>query len=190
MPLPLNDEPMTIEEYYEYTGEERCELIGGHIYYMTAPTRRHQAILRELVSLIDRHIKDKDGDCIVYPAPFSVQLSDTEDTVLEPDISIICDRKKLTDRGCLGAPDWIIEIASPTSISHDYIEKLKLYNKAGVREYWIVNPSDRSVTVYPLERSQVADSYKFTDIVPAGIYEDFSLDFNQIIAMMKRENLN
>ncbi len=189
MPLPLSNVTMTVEEFYNYTGEERCELIDGYIYDMSAPTRLHQAILRELVNEIDRHIKNKGGDCVIYPAPFNVQLSDRKDTVLEPDISVICDKSKLTDRGCLGAPDWIIEIASPGSISHDYIEKLKLYTRAGVREYWIVNPSDQSVTVYPLERSQVADSYKFIDIVPAGIYDDFSVDFNQIIAMMEREDL-
>ncbi len=187
MPIPLSDGRMTAEEFYSSTGEERCELIDGIIYDMSSPTRSHQAILRDLVGIIDRKIKERGGDCLVYPAPFVIQLSD--DTVLEPDISVICDRSKLTDRGCQGAPDWIIEIASPTSIARDYIEKLKIYTAAGVREYWIVNPSDRSVTVYRLSESHVADSYVFTDVVPVNIYEDFSVDFNLIIEMMKREEL-
>ena len=189
MPLPHRVEAMTAEEFYSYTDEEHCELIDGYLYDMAAPSRLHQAVLRELVGLVDRYIKEKGGDCTVYPASFNVQLSDKEDTVLEPDITVICDRSKLTDRGCLGAPDWIIEIASPGSISHDFIEKLKLYSRANVHEYWIVNPSDQSVTVYMLDKSAVADSYKFTDVVPVGIYSDFSIDFNQIIEMLKREEL-
>ena len=187
MPIPLRYERITAEEFYETTGEERCELIDGIIYNMSSPTRSHQAILGELYSIIKDYIRNKGGDCLVYPAPFDVQLSD--ETVLEPDISVICDRSKLTDRGCQGAPDWIIEIASPTSIARDYIEKLKLYTAAGVREYWIVNTSDRSVTVYRLREAHVADSYVFTDVVPVNIYEDFSIDFNLIIEMMKREEL-
>ena len=189
MPLSLKDDRMTAEEFYEHTGEERCELIDGYIYDMTAPTRIHQAVLRELVRIIDDHIREKDCDCLIYPAPFNVQLSADKDTVLEPDISVICDRSKLTDRGCLGAPDWIIEVASPTSIARDYIDKLKLYTAAKVREYWIVNPSDQSVTVYDLCRTSVADSYWFGDVVPVDICDGFAVDFNLIIEMMERENL-
>ena len=189
MPLPLKDDRMTVEEFYAHTGEERCELIDGYIYDMSAPTRIHQAVLRELVRIIDGHIREKDCDCLIYPAPFNVQLSADKDTVLEPDISVICDRSKLTDRGCLGAPDWIIEVASPTSIARDYIDKLKLYTAAKVREYWIVNPSDQSVTVYALSRTSVADSYWFGDVVPVDICDGFAIDFNLIIEMMERENL-
>lgn len=189
MPLPIISSKMTIEEFFSYTGEENVELIDGVLYDMASPSRIHQAIVRELSGVINGYIQGKGGDCVLYPAPFAVQLSDSEDTVVEPDISVICDRNKLNDRGCLGAPDWIIEVASPTSISHDYIKKLQLYSKTGVKEYWIVNPSDTSVTVYNFSESNIPHSYGFADIVPSGIYKDFGVDFRQIKEVLAKENL-
>ena len=98
---------------------------------------------------------------------------------MEPDISVICDNDKLTDRGCTGAPDWIIEIISPTSTSHDYIKKRDLYKKAGVRYYWIVDYSSDAVTVLDFSKDN-SDSYSFEDAVPSGLYEDLEIDFKKI----------
>lgn len=169
----------TAEDFYNMPEDIRAELIDGEIVYMASPSRIHQEILGELFNLIKNYIKSKKGSCHVYPAPFGVQLDEKEDTVLEPDISVICDPNKLNDRGCLGAPDWIIEIASPSNPKYDYITKLNLYNNANVREYWIVDPVSRSIYVYELEGDKFSiNVYSFDDTVKAGIYEDLYIDFS------------
>ena len=101
------------------------------------------------------------------------------DIYLEPDISVICDKNKLTDEGCKGAPDWIIEIVSSSSRSMDYNKKLFKYRAAGVREYWIVDPTKRLIMVYNFEHD-IFRQYSFSDRVKAGIYEDFEIDFERI----------
>lgn len=116
------------------------------------------------------------------PAPFAVKLSnDIDDTIVEPDISIICDRNKLTDRGCTGAPDWIIEIISPSNSRHDYVRKLNLYADTGVREYWIVDPIKESIFVYYLEQENFkAEAFSFKDKIKVNIYDDFYIDFTKL----------
>ncbi|MDE7479609.1 MAG: Uma2 family endonuclease, partial [Lachnospiraceae bacterium] len=130
----------TEDDYYNLGEDVRAELIDGELYYMAAPSRLHQKILNYLNTEINLYIRSKGGPCEVYPAPFAVKLFKDDKNIVEPDISVICDPNKLTDKGCSGAPDWIIEIASPSNPSHDYVKKLNLYLDAGVREYWIVNP--------------------------------------------------
>ncbi len=143
----------TEEDYYNLPENVRAELIEGNlIYNQAAPSRIHQTILGELHTVINNYIKSKDDSCRVYPTPFAVRLGEDRKTVVEPDISVICDKDKLTDRGCTGAPDWIIEIVSPGNSSHDYILKLNLYANAGVREYWIVGPYRKRIFVYRLEQ--------------------------------------
>lgn len=168
----------TAEDYYNIPEEIRAELINGEIVYMAAPSRIHQEIAIQLSTLINSYIKSKKGECKVYAAPFSVQLRKNEDIVVEPDISVICDKSKLNKRGCLGAPDWIIEIVSPSNPEHDYIDKLNLYTKASVREYWIVDPQNQNIHVYCLEPGKFSVKvYTFHDTVKAGIYDDLSIDF-------------
>lgn len=166
----------TAEDYYNMPEDIRAELIEGQITYMASPSMFHQAILNELSYAITDYIKSKGGKCRVFPAPFAVQLRKDKDTVVEPDIVVICDLDKLNSRGCLGAPDWIIEIASPSNPGHDYITKLAIYNEAGVREYWIVDPQSNYIHVYNLETGNL-DVYSFKDTVKAGIYEDLFIDF-------------
>lgn len=104
-------------------------------------------------------------------------------TIVEPDISVICDRSKLTERGCTGAPDWIIEIVSPGNSSYDYIRKLNLYADAKVREYWIINPINCTVLVYHLEESKFEVAlYTFQDKIKVNIYDDLWIDFAEIDA--------
>ena len=98
---------------------------------------------------------------------------------MEPDISVICDTSKLNDRGCNGAPDWIIEIVSPASRKMDYFTKLFKYRTAGVREYWIVDPLKNLILIYNFDTSD-SEQYIFADTVKAGIYEDLYLDFSRI----------
>ncbi len=181
MPLPQTETNYTAEDFYNMPDDVRAELINGKLYYMASPSRIHQKILGELHFMILRYIKSKNGTCEVYPAPFSVQLQGENDTVLEPDISVVCAPSKLNDRGCIGAPDWIIEIVSPSSVKHDYFVKLNLYINAGVREYWIVNPQDRNVTVYSLEQDMFhVKTYSFHDKIKAGIYDDLFIDFSEV----------
>ncbi len=169
----------TEEDYYNLPENVRAELIDGQIYYMSAPSRIHQEILMFLSKTIANYIDSKKGPCKVYPAPFAVKLFSEDDrNVVEPDISIICDPNKLTDRGCTGAPDWIVEIVSPSNSSHDYIRKLNLYADAGIREYWIVNPIKESIFVYHLEETKFeAAAYTFQDKIKVNIYDDLWIDF-------------
>lgn len=102
-------------------------------------------------------------------------------TIVEPDISVICDRNKLTDRGCSGAPDWVIEIVSSGNSSHDYVRKLNLYADAGVQEYWIVNPMEETVLIYHLEESKFkVRSCTFQDMLDVNIFEDLRIDFSSL----------
>lgn len=171
----------TEADYYALPEDVRAELIDGQIYYQAAPSRVHQKISGTLYYKIRDYIESKNGLCEVYPAPFAVKLREDRKTIVEPDISVICDRDKLTDKGCTGAPDWIIEIVSPSTSSHDYICKLNLYADAGVREYWIVNTAEQSIFVYHLEKDSFKVKYHtFQDKVKVNIYNDLWIDFQEI----------
>ena len=159
---------LTYGDYCTWDDDQRWELIDGEAFCMSpAPTRTHQGVLGELFFQIrqqlDRH------PCQVYVAPFDIRLpkgeesDDQIDTVVQPDLAVICDARKLDDRGCRGAPDWIIEILSPTTARMDQIRKRALYERAGVREYWLVHPTDQVLFVY---RHQGA-GYGPPDILPA-----------------------
>lgn len=158
----------------------RAELIDGRMYAMAAPTLEHQDILMWLSALIFNYIKAHGGKCKVLPAPFGVFIKKDDRNYFEPDISVICDRGKLDQKGCHGAPDWIIEIASPSSRRMDYHLKPLIYAESGVQEYWIVDYEMRKVSVYSFQKSAVLCEYRFCDTVKAGIYEDFMIDFTQL----------
>ena len=180
MPMPQN-QVYTESDYYALPEDVRAELIDGQIYYQAAPSRMHQRILSKLHQRIANYIDTKGGLCEVYPAPFAVKLHKDRKTIVEPDISVICDRDKLTDKGCTGAPDWIIEIVSPGNSSHDYIRKLNLYADSGVREYWIVNPMEQTIFVYHFEKDNFkAAPYTFQDRIKVNIYDDLWIDFQEI----------
>ena len=152
---------------------------GNLIYNQAAPSRIHQTILSELHTVINNYIKSNQGACRVYPAPFAVKLREDSKTIVEPDLSIICDKNNLTDRGCTGAPDWIIEIVSPGSRRMDYFIKLFKYRTAGVREYWIVDPEKNRITVYNFE-SEDTGEYAFSESIKVGIYDNLTIDFNSM----------
>lgn len=169
----------TIEDIYNLPDGQRAELINGKLYMMAAPGRIHQELVSDFTYLIKDYIKNRNGDCKVYPSPFAVYLNADDKIYLEPDISVICDKNKLTDEGCMGAPDWIIEIVSPSSRPMDYNKKLFQYRTAKVREYWIVDPMKQLITIYNFEHDTY-EEYSFSDKVKAGIYEDFEIDFSGI----------
>ena len=178
MPLP-KERSYTIEDMYNLPDGERAELIDGNMYMMAPPSRRHQAIAGEIFTSIHNYLKQKNGSCIPYIAPFAVFLNNDNTNYVEPDISVICDPSKLSDRGCEGAPDWIIEIVSPSSRNMDYYTKLFKYRTAGIREYWVVDPAKECITVYNFE-NETTDDYSFHDTVKVGIYSDFSIDFSKL----------
>ncbi len=172
----------TEEDYYNLPEDVRAELIDGQIYYMSAPNRIHQEILMFLSKMIANYIDSKKGTCKVYPAPFAVKLFENNDkTIVEPDISVICDPKKLTDRGCDGAPDWIIEIVSPSTERMDYGIKLFKYCSAGVREYWIINPVNRTVNIYDFQSNEKTGQYSFDNDIRSCIYDDLSIKIADLL---------
>lgn len=169
----------TIDDIYALPDGERAELIDGNIYYMAPPSRKHQRIITELSTIINNYIKANNGSCEVDLAPFAVFLNENDKTYVEPDISVICDRNKLIDKGCNGAPDWIIEIVSPSSKRMDYMTKLFKYRTSGVREYWIVDMEKNRITVYYFETDYM-EEYTLSDKVKVNIYDDFEIDFSTI----------
>ena len=164
----------TIDDIYALPDGERAELIDGKIYYMAPPSWTHQRISSKLHQTIANYIDSKNGTCQVLAAPFAVFLNEDDINYVEPDISVICDQSKLDEKGCHGAPDWIIEIVSQSSKSRDYMAKLFKYRTAGVREYWIVDPEKQMVMVYGFEKD-IAEQYKFGEDVPAAIYDGFTI---------------
>ena len=180
MPL-LKTNVYTVEDIYALPEGQRSELIDGQIYDMAPPNRTHQRIVSQLTKIIGQYIDRKQGSCEVYPAPFAVFLNKDSKNYVEPDISVICDKEKLDDRGCNGAPDWIIEVTSPSDPQRDYGIKLFKYRTAGVREYWIVNPQKHTVMVYDFEKEERSNQYNFCDDVPVCIYEDLILNIDQLL---------
>lgn len=155
MALP-QEKCYTMADVLNWDGQERIELIDGYPVMMAPPARVHQRACMALAGQLYHYLKGK--KCEVYPAPFAVRLFEQEGdypedvyTMVEPDISVICDSSKLDAAGCKGAPDLVMEILSPSTIRHDQFTKFNLYQRAGVREYWIVNPAEKSVQVFLLE---------------------------------------
>lgn len=171
----------TSEDYWNLPEGQRAELIDGQLYDMAPPNRMHQELVRELTVILSNHIKSNNGNCKVYPALFAVNLDADDKKWIEPDISVICDRNKLSDRGCEGAPDFIIEVVSPGSRKMDYSTKNALYSDAGVREYWIVDPAKERTTVYRYEEDAAPMVIPFNHVIQVGIYSDLRITISELI---------
>ena len=171
----------TIDDIYNLPEGQRAELIDGQIYNMAPPKRIHQRIVSQLTKLIGQYIDNNHGSCEVYPAPFAVFLNKDDKNYVEPDISVICDKDKLDDLGCNGAPDWVIEIISPSTQHMDYGIKLFKYCAAGVREYWIVNPITQTVNVYDFEQEEGTCQYSFCDPVSVCIYPELVIQMAELL---------
>lgn len=178
MALPAEQTRYTFADVLSWEENDRVELIDGEAYMMAPPSRIHQKISGEIFRQLANFLIGK--NCEVYPAPFGVRLFEKDgdrpkdvDTIVEPDISVICDKNKLDKYGCKGAPDLIIEILSPSTQRHDRFVKLNLYLWAGVREYWIVEPETRTVQVYMLENGILHPSafYGPGDIAKVNVLE-------------------
>jgi len=153
MALPVEKERYTFADVLAWDENERAEIVGGEPVMMAPPSRIHQEISFEICRQLGNYLEGK--RCKAYPAPFAVRLFEKDgeapedvDTMVEPDISIVCDRDKLDKHGCKGAPDMVVEILSPSTQRHDRLVKLGLYQRAGVREYWIVDPDSSTVQVF------------------------------------------
>ena len=180
MPLPKSNN-YTIEDIYSLPDGQRAELIDGQIYDMAPPSPFHQELVMELSATLRDYIKKNSGSCKVYPAPFAVFLNQDDHNYVEPDISVICDPNRINEKGCNGAPDFIIEIVSPSSQRMDYLTKLFKYRTAGVREYWIVDPAKEKVVVYCYENDSDPCLYSFDADVPVGIYPGLTIRIRDLL---------
>lgn len=172
-------------EQYESLPEDTCaEVFDGQIYYMSSPSQEHQTISMELSTILNTYIKKNQGSCRVFHAPFDVKLNDTPLTIVQPDLMIVCDKDKLDGKRCNGAPDFIIEIVSPNNPADDYIRKLYHYKNAGVREYWIVDPRRKIVTVNYFEGDVLNIQYSFESTIKVNIYEDLYISFSEISELL------
>ncbi len=182
----------TFADYLTWFDDKCRELINGFIYEMSpAPTSSHQRLSGKLYNTVSNFITGKKGKCEVFYSPFDVRLPNTSTevannqifTVVQPDICVICDPSKIDERGCLGAPDLIVEIISPATAHRDLHEKLHLYELSGVREYWIVFPKDQIVTVHELKATGKYDegtTYSYQNKVKMRIFDDLEIDLKVI----------
>lgn len=179
MPASKKKARYTYADYIDWPNNERIELIAGEAFLMASPSPFHQQILMELSRQIANFLEGK--PCRIYPAPFDVRLfaqhgdaPSNIDTVVQPDISVVCDKTKIDGNGCKGAPDFIIEILSPSSLRHDRLVKLGLYQKAGVREYWIIDPKNTSVQVFLLDDNgilRLMEDYGSNNVAKVNVLE-------------------
>ena len=179
----------TISDYLALPEDERWELIDGHLYRMAAPATDHQVLLGELYYRIRNCIESCGEDCLILAAPTDVQLDMDDRTIVEPDLIVLCDLKKLQKKRIAGAPDLLVEILSPSSRSRDMILKNRKYRKAGVREYWIVDPEEKCVIVSIFEKEMeefTSRIYDFSSEIPVGISEGrCRIDFAGIAGKLK-----
>jgi len=184
-PLP-QEKRFTYADMLDWDDNTRYELYDGQPVALASPSNNHQLICMELSRQIANYLVGK--RCKVYPAPFDVRLFEEDgDTpedvsiVVQPDISVVCDSGKTDGHGCKGAPDMVIEVASPSTSRYDKLVKFNLYLQAGVREYWIVDPADRVVSVYLLKDGQYhAAAYGADSSVPVGVLDDCTIDLSTV----------
>lgn len=179
----------TYADYLNWDTPDRYELIDGEAVLLAAPTTSHQLVSAELMRQLANFLEGK--NCKAIPAPFDVRLFETDedvpenvDTVVQPDITVICDRSKLDERGCKGAPDMIIEIISPSSLRHDRLIKFNLYQRVGVKELWLVDPASRSIQVFLLKDGilQPFEVYTAKDIAKVNSLEGCFIETGKVFA--------
>ena len=177
----------TVDDYLSLPEDVRVELIDGVFYDMGAPSSLHQIISMQLSVELNLIIRKNKGTCSVFAAPFDVQLDKDDKTMVQPDIMVICKKSGFTKERAIGAPDLVIEILSPSTKNKDMRIKLKKYESAGVREYWIVNPEARVVIVYNFEAENLTGMYTFKDKIPVGIWDGkYAIDFSVIESEMEK----
>jgi len=176
----------TYADYLTWTDDKRRELIDGIVFLMSAPSRFHAKASGSIFVNLWNFVTKRKGKCEIYHAPFDVRFpknGETADnkiyTVVQPDICVICDPSKLDENGCIGAPDLIVEVQSPSTGKRDLQEKFKLYERAGVKEYWVVYPRDKGIEVFLLQKNGKYDkgtAYEFEGKVPVSIFKGLEID--------------
>ena len=183
MPLQNEEKRYTYADYCTWDDSERWELIDGAPYAMSSPSQRHQSILGELFGQLWSYLKGK--PCVPFMAPFDVRLNaaENDDTVVQPDILVVCDNSKLDGKCCKGAPDLVIEILSASTAMFDRFIKFQKYREAGVREYWIVDPDTKTLQVYTLKQGEyVVTAYFETPIAPVSILPGCEINLDDVFA--------
>ena len=180
----------TYADYLTWLDDKRRELINGSIHLMSGPMRRHARITHLASWIIETFVRKRKGKCRIYHAPFDVRLplhgskeNDKIYDVVQPDICVICDLEKLDDKGCLGAPDFIIEVLSPSTLKYDWNYKFNLYEAAGVREYWIIDPKPKVINVFILQsdgKYDLGTVYESGQKAPVHILEGLEIDLNEL----------
>ena len=182
--LQPQPETITLEQYEALSEDQRIEVFDGIAYDMASPSRIHQSISMQLSTVINSYLLRRKGDCSIFSAPFDVKLSDHPLIIVQPDIMVVCGQDKLDEKRCNGAPDFIIEIVSPGNPSDDYIRKAYYYKNYGVREYWIVDPKRRMITVNYFEGDLLNIQYSFESTIKINIYDDLFVNFSDIADML------
>lgn len=176
----------TLEDYYALPDEQRVELIDGVFYDMAAPTLLHQLLCKQICWLLDDYIEQKNGKCITFISPVDVQLDCDDKTMVQPDVFVLCDLKKMKRNKVYGAPDFVVEVLSKSTKRKDMYLKLAKYINADVREYWLVEPDKRSVLVYDLQNDELPKIYGFDSKIPVSIFNgECKIDFNIIYERAK-----
>ena len=183
----------TYADYLQWPDDTRYELIDGEAFRMApTPLIEHQEIAGEVYCQLANQL---DGQpCRPYIAPVDVRLPRTDeadaaiDTVVQPDVLVVCDPGKVDRRGVRGAPDWLLEVLSPSTAAHDQIAKRRTYERAGVREYWLVHPGDRTLTVYVLENGQYGrpEIYELKDATPIGVLPGVSIAWDALVTRLPK----
>ena len=183
----------TYADYLTWPDDARYELIDGEAFLMApAPLIEHQEVAGDVYHQLRNQLDGK--PCRPYIAPVDVRLPRADeadaaiDTVVQPDVLVVCDPAKIDRRGVRGAPDWLLEVLSPSTAAHDQIAKRRTYERAGVREYWLVHPSDRTLTVYVLDNGQYGrpDIYELKDETPIGVLPGVSIAWDALIERLPK----
>lgn len=191
MPLQRENRKYTFTDYLTWPDNERWEIIDGIPYLQAAPTWQHQAISREILTQFSNYLKDK--PCQVFAAPFDLRISENDEKdgettfVVQPDIVVICDKEGLKGTGYHGVPALVIEISSPATAKNDIVWKFNKFEKAGVKEYWIVEPEGKFISVFtllPNNRYGRPEFYTETDLLKVSIFSDFTVDVKPIFEVI------
>lgn len=190
MSLPVKKERFTFADCLAWDEGERFEIISGKAFMMVPPSSNHQEMCFEIGRQLGNYLEGK--RCKVYPAPFGVRLFEQDgdvpedvDTMVQPDLSVVCDLSKIDKYGCKGAPDMIVEVLSPSTRRHDRLVKLNLYQQAGVREYWIVNPDTQSVQVFLPDSSgsfRLHEDYGRDDIAKVHVLDGCFIELSKVFS--------
>jgi Uma2 family endonuclease len=188
MTIPQYDNKLSYADYLSWTDDEQIEIIDGNLYNMSpGPSTKHQQVSMNLSYYLMNYFREK--DCQVFAAPFDVRLfaegkkDDEVFDVVQPDMSVICNENKLDEKGCVGSPDVIIEIISPSSAKMDRMRKRNLYEKALVKEYWIVDPQNELIELYHLNQENLYGKplfYSMEDTVGSVLFNDLKIAVNEI----------